>query len=231
MVHLPLQAFGIGDIIFTQTLMRELAGDEKIIWPVMPWFIDGLKRAYPDINWIDQNLIKPEIFNLKKDTVIGDAKIYPIRWAEAIQRLPFAFCMKAKYMLYKKEWKTWVDKAYWNRDCYKENELTDLLELKKGDKFNLINSNFKCDASGKVPINVNNGLRNIEMKLIEGFSLFDWAWVFEWATEIHTVSTSVIYLFELLDLKAKIHIYIRRPQENNHNNYSYILQRHKYILH
>jgi hypothetical protein len=63
---------------------------------------------------------------------------------------------------------------------------------------------------------------------MEGYSLFDWAAVMEQAVEIHTVSTSIIYLLELLHLRA--HIYIRRPDERSHSYYDYLLEQ-KHILH
>ncbi len=52
------------------------------------------------------------------------------------------------------------------------------------------------------------------MRQIPGYTMLDWAKVIINAKEIHTVETSVVYMFEALPLKAKeIHIYPRVPYE------------------
>jgi hypothetical protein len=54
------------------------------------------------------------------------------------------------------------------------------------------------------------------MDILDGFTLFDWSKIIENASEIHTVSTSNLFLLETLTLKAdKINIYPRKPRENN----------------
>jgi hypothetical protein len=73
---------------------------------------------------------------------------------------------------------------------------------------------------------VDNGLRNVELREIGGFNLLDWAKVIENATNIHAVGSSNIYLFETLDLKAKeLHLYKRLPRENHFEFYNYILEK------
>jgi hypothetical protein len=54
--------------------------------------------------------------------------------------------------------------------------------------------------------------------------------VIEKASEIHTVGTSINYIIELLELKAKeVVLYKRLPDETHYQNYDYILKRHNYI--
>ena len=130
------------------------------------------------------------------------------------------------------DWHKWKDKAMWQRDANKENDLIKRLKINDGEEYNLINNHFRTNNTGVTDIKINNGQRNIELAILPGFSLFDWAKVIENATEIHTVSTSIIYILELLQLKAKhVGIYPRKPDESNLQNIEYILTSHNYTHH
>lgn len=62
-------------------------------------------------------------------------------------------------------------------------------------------------------------LPTIELEIKEGFTLFDWCKVFENATEIHTVHTSINYVIDKLDIKAKKYFMY---QGNHHSDVQYI---------
>ena len=230
-VIVPLQYFGIGDVIFTQTLVKNIAEGNKILWPVMSQFVDGLNRAYPDVTFIDYKLTAID-FERKYDQEINGVRYLPIRWADSIRNVPYNECMRSKYDLYNQSWQDWKDKAIWQRSRELEYHLFHkVLGLEEGEKFNLVSNVFGSDSSLKLNIAPNNGLRNVEMTTIPHYSLFDWAYVMERATNIYAVSSSIIYILEMIDLVAKeISIYKRAPIEKNHDNYSYILQKHKYNL-
>ena len=70
----------------------------------------------------------------------------------------------------------------------------------------------------------------MDMRNIDGFSLYDWAMVIEGAKEIHTVSTSILYILELLKVKPVVNLYKRFPDEKDHRNYDYLLKNNKYRL-
>lgn len=188
-----------------------------------------MNEAYPSVTFIDKRLINVN-FNIREFTTIGDMLIVPIRFSDSIMKVPYSDCMKSKYMLFDMDWKYWKEYAMWRRNSSKEIQLAKDLGIQPNEKFVLVNNTFKNDCSGKINIPIEGG-RIIEMKPTPGYSLFDWAYVISIASEIHTVSSSIIYLLEMLKLKANnISIYIRRPQEDNHDNYSYLLQRHNYNL-
>ena len=85
-----------------------------------------------------------------------------------------------------------------------------MLGIKQGEKFNLINCNFYSFENRTINLNINNKLKNIEMKFIPTFNLLDWSGIIEEAENIYTVNTSIIFLLEVLELKAKeIHLYSR----------------------
>jgi hypothetical protein len=230
----PLQYFGIGDIIFSQTAVRDYADGRKILWPAMPHFVEGLNRAYPDITFIDYNLLNINYEN--RDRIVRDnMEIIPLRFSDSICKVPYHHCMKSKYWFFGKKWEQWKEKAMWQRDTARESLLYRDVIGDNDTPYRLINDYFGSEKN-KMRTNINltpkEGIRDIHMSHLEGFSLFDWAMLLQNATEIHTVSTSIIYILELLDLKAKnIDIYIRKPVESSHANYEYILQRHNYILH
>lgn len=226
---LPLQSFGLGDIIFTQTIFRIKYGKSKIIWPVEPGYEKALNAAYPGVTFIDKRLVNIN-FDIREFTTLEDMLIVPLRFSDSIMKVPYSDCMKSKYMMFDLDWNLWKEFAMWRRNTAKEIQLAKDLRIEPREQFTLVNRTFKNDCSGKIDIPIEGG-RVIEMKPIPGYSLFDWAYVLSIATEIHTVSSSIIFVLEMLRLKANnISIYVRRPQERNHDNYQYLLQKHNYNL-
>lgn len=225
-----LQHFGIGDVIFCQTAIRNKYPGEKIYWPVLTGYVEGLNRAYPDIEFVD-SAGHEAMLALKEFTVYKGFNVVPLRWSYEIIKVPFWQCMMSKYLLFNMDYEIWKDKAMWVRDTEREQELFNYLGLREGESFALVNTTFGSDFSGRVNIKIPR-TKTVTMRTIAGFSLFDWAYVIQKASVIHTVSTSIIYLLEMLELTAKvIHIYIRRPHESNHRNYDYLLKKHRYYLH
>lgn len=227
--NIVLQPQGIGDVIFCQQLIKEIATG-PIIWPVLPNFLDGLKVAYPNISFIPRGIISNNYESVKQDTIIDGNRIIPIRFADQIQKVAYRFCMRSKYDMYNKDWKKW-NLSTFERNLVNEDKLVEVLKIDLNKPFCLVNTHFKSLSNRNVPIQPQTNLPIIQMQNISGFSLFDWSKIISAATEIHTVSTSIIYILELLELQAeKIHIYLRAPEERNHLNYDYILRSHNYIL-
>jgi hypothetical protein len=218
----PLQAFGVGDIIWCQTIANEwIKAGHNVVWGTVDYLVEGLNRAYPNIKFVDYKTL-PINYNRQDEHDSHGYRVIPLRWNVEILNIPYRDCMKGKYWLFNMEWERWREGAMWIKDKNKEQELLKILEIKPEDKFNLISPTFGTNLKLKVPIT---------LRYIPGFSLFDWAVVFELATNIHVVSSSNIYIMEMLDLVAEeIKIYIRRPNESNHDNYKYILQKHKYTF-
>jgi hypothetical protein len=120
-------------------------------------------------------------------------------------------------------WKT----LKWERNLEKENKLYNLLV--KDENYILINSKW---SDGNVSIETDSTFQRINMDILDGFTLFDWAKIIENASEIHTVATSNLFLLETLNLKAdKVHIYPRKPRENNFDGISeFVNKNFKLIL-
>ena len=230
MNNIVLQPHGLGDHIFCQQLIKEIANG-PVSWPVLPHFIQGLKSAYPDINWMPTGVIAPHYEPIKKDCVLNGNRIIPIRYADTIQKVPYKFCMRAKYDMYGLDYRDWR-KAWYIRNPEKENLLIGLLGLDISKPYRLINSVFKSNFEQSVNIPETKEIDNLEVTVVPGFSLFDWSKIIENATEIHTVGTSINFVIELLDIKAKaVDLYVRKPDEKDFKNYDYLLEKHNYNFH
>lgn len=236
MILIPLQQFGLGDVLYCQTLIRNLMekGD-KVLWPVLPQFVEGLNRAFPDMTFIPGDITSIN-FEDQRDYVSGECRYIPIRWADTIRKVPYRMCMRSKYDMYGMDHEKWMEKGMWVRDTKREMLLYESLIPANG-RYNLVNkyfgthSQFRYDRCRDDMV-IENNLPDIEMKSIPGFSLMDWALVIQNAETIHTVSTSIIYILEQLELNAKeVDLYTRIPIETNFENIDYILKKHKYNLH
>lgn len=199
------------------------------MWPVLPQFVEGLKRAYPAFEWVDVNTVDKVDLNAKVQKVINGILHIPIRWSVDIMQVPYNKCMSSKYEMYGWDWGIWKEHAMWHRDKEKENALMEHLGLKEGDEYILANKYYRSDSSGVISLPKFDCMV-IEMKSIPGFSLFDWQMVIEGAKEIHSVSTSLLYMFEVLELKQDIHLYRRIPEELNYINVEFLFSK-PYKLH
>lgn len=224
------QPFGLGDHIFIQPIVQDYVKEGyKVVIPVIPTYVENNKH-FPDCTLFDWSVLKLD-YNRKEEYETNGMKVVPLRFADTILKMPFMDCMKSKYEYFKSDWHRWRE-SRWARDTESEEQLfTEILGLKPGEKYNLINRRFRNDESGVVRIAVSNGLKNIEMRSIPGFTLIDWSRVIAEATTIHTVSTAINYIIELLDLKAEeIHLYVRRPDEVDFRNINYLLTK-RYRFH
>lgn len=224
------QPFGIGDVIWSQTVVREVAEAKRIVWGVFPQYVEALSRAYTDISFIDHRLVNIN-YDRRDEYVMHGARVLPIRHADTIIKKPYNMCMRAKYDMYGVDWQRWKLHARWRRDIAREKELLERFAI-DGD-YNLVNNFAGTELQLKGKIAVDNGLPTIDMRKVEDYTLFDWATIIENAAHIYTISTSIIYLLEMLDLKAKeVHYYLK-PNEADFSSTDYILAqgRHKYIYH
>lgn len=226
-----LQPFSLGDIIFSQTLINKIADGAKIIWPVESYYVGGLRRAYPNISFLDKDIFNESLFEIRDNGSFEGATTSPIRFSDTLANAEYKDVMKAKYSIYDIDFNSWKEDAMFARDLSKEIKLRKLLGINYGEEYNLINNFYLKDSTCSLNIEINNGCKNVMMKTIEGYSLFDWAEIIMSAKYIHTVSTSVLYLLEILELSAKeIHLYNRRGIESDFSFVDYLFTKN-YILH
>lgn len=228
-----VQEWGMGDLIYCQSIANDFVKKGyKVIWPVKDIYAPAAKH-FPKITMIDRSLMSHDS-NRKDEYEINGCRFIPLRFTDSICNVPYTDCMKSKFQYFGKDWETWKDDCIIERDYESENKLySEVLGLKEGEKYNLISEQFTTGGArrGVIPL-PNNGLRDVYMSIIDGFTAIDWLKVLINATELFVISSSNIYLFELFEMKAeRINLYIRRPNEQNHDNYSYLLTKDNYILH
>ena len=219
------QKAGLGDIIYLQTLIKSLPY-KKVYWPVTEAFLDSCQRH---LN-VDKITYLPEMETLP--TVTHGLNF---EFAHYIKPSPVKSIMYAKYELFGMNPADWIRDCSFDRFPSKEKELFDKLKIKKNYK--LVNLNF-----GSVPENEHSGHRRrdleekfkddasvVQIRPVDGFSLFDWSYIIENADEIHTVETSVVYLVELLQTTNKLFMYRKGSQEDFfkfYDNWDYITDIH-----
>jgi hypothetical protein len=96
----------------------------------------------------------------------------------------------------------------------------EVLLYPNNDKYNLINLSWSKNQLpiNKIYENLKNSYKTISMSNIEGYTLLDWIKVFENAEEIHTVSSSNLFIIEKIKIDPKkVWIYPRLPDEKNLN--------------
>lgn len=195
------QPAGIGDIFFCQKIAKKIQDQGyEIIWPVIPEFlwikdyIEGI--VFCDIN--EQRLFEYDIiFSLE----------------DADKLFPNISVMEAKYELAGLRWDNWCDHFKFNRNVDKREDdlFYDVLKLTDDSKYALKNFHFAsppheqiCEAAMQANT---NGLQEICMSNIVGFTLLDWAKVIERAQTIHTVETSINYIIEKVNVTNDLHMY------------------------
>lgn len=223
------QFFGLGDILFIEPIMRRyFQNGYKVILPVLNKYLD-LQPYFPYIEFVDKELYK---INYDEHKIIDDGNklILPLRWSREFFNSTYKDTMRNKYLMVNMnldEWKSLI----WLRHRHKEEALKKLLNINEGDKYNLINKNFHTFFDGHREIIINNGLKNIEMNFIDGYTLLDWSGIIESATTIHTVDTSIMFLLETLKLSTDdIQIYNRYSNRNDFYKTNYLFEK-KYIKH
>jgi hypothetical protein len=198
------------------TLVKNLAKEEyEIVWPVLDYFVDGLQRAYPDVKFVPKESMNIDYENFH-DFENDEYRQIPLRYIGDITQTLWHECMYEKYKFYNMEFQSWKDLAYYHRNNEKEIELFNTLGLEKNEKYNLIAPFFGSQFQSKLDIKPENDYKNIELKNINGFSLFDWSYVIENATNLYIPNSAPILIVELLNPKAEeIHLYSRYPNEDH----------------
>lgn len=198
------QHAGIGDILFLEPILRELAVSNEIYMPVVePWH---WQRHIPYVNFTNFTF---QFDNYKQEFT---PEYYPFRYANPIFRNydlndwhDFENCMLDKYRILGLRDDMWLSLNV-TRDKQNEARLIEQLNLPK--EFILVNEFSRAGNKSIVPI---TDIPIIHMREIDGFSVIDWCGVMELAAENHHVSTSTFYLLHMLGLDAKIY---PRPNED-----------------
>lgn len=232
MIYVINQPIGIGDILFIEPILRHLYnnGENRVILPTKPeymWIADYITYVeFPSIHNFHMDYEKFDF-----GVINGDQHYIPMRFAMPIVRKlkPHDYSdlyhtMLDKYRMMNLDTDLWKT-SKWTRNLNKENEL--FTKLVHTDDYILVNTNY---SGGSIHIPINTNKEIIYMSNIPGYTLLDWGKIVENASEIHTVSTSNLFMIETLNIKTDIvHIY-NRPIDLNLDGIREFVNK-KFILH
>jgi len=217
------QPAGLGDIFFTQKIAHDVLTGKKadlVIWPVIK-----------EYSYLSDYLIGDKIFFVNEEEFFPFKNVYasetkdqislrgeliyiPLQSADSlIKDVPV---MQAKYKFYGLDYSDWKNFFNFKRNYERENKLIDYLGININEPFNLINRKFGsknyAHLNNNIPIQVNNGFKNIEMEYLDFDNVFDWIGLMEKAVEIHTVDTVWCYLLAKLGNK-NVTVYSRTKNQ------------------
>jgi hypothetical protein len=221
------QFMGLGDILFIIPICDYYYNlGHNIIFPINEEFLN-IQKNFKHIQFVNKNNYH---IDYESNEIIENEEytILPIRFSNNIlNNGDSKTCMSDKYKFLNLPLNIWKT-LKWERDLQKEDELYyNILKIKDGEKYNLINTSFSMNKS--IKLDLNNGLRNINMTIIKDFNLLDWYKVITNASSIHTVGTSINYMIEVINTTNDLHLY-RREGEKDFSFYLYLFEK-KYNLH
>lgn len=211
------QPAGIGDIFFCQKIGYHFQSQGyKIIWPVAKVF-KYMKDYITNFDYIceEEDFIFKDIYldlNIKEVIEKENFLFVPLHG----HNLRNSSVMHSKYNFVGIPFFDWLKYFNFTRNTEKENELFyNILRLKNDEEYIFLNKKFASPPGTLVKdIQLITNKKIIELDYYERFSIFDWCKVLENASEIHTVETSLNYLIEKLDIKAKLNMYSKWTPSN-----------------
>jgi len=207
------QNSGLGYIIFSQGISNYYSNlGYKVIWPIIRELVNEVKylkssaEFYNDENDFPMKQWFLEKFNRNKIVEDSNAMYLPISESSLIVG---GKTMQSKYAMCGLDYNIWKDNFIINRNVKKENELYyDVLGLKDGEPYCVKNETWCTRPNYTKNLSTFDNYypcsKIVKMSILSGFSLFDWCKVFENMESIVTVDTSIMYVFEKLNLKNKI---------------------------
>jgi|10_taG_2_1085330.scaffolds.fasta_scaffold09193_4 hypothetical protein len=213
------QPVGIGDILFCQKIIKLLLKRGYEIWWPVNKEINWIKDYISNVNFcsLEDDFPLKKYYNLKNNTYIKEDNNIFIPLQSADEYYKNVCMMDAKYKFVGLSYDNWSKYLNFKRNEKKEKQLFNLLNLP--EDFILVNKFFASPPNTQKCKHINLEDKNnvIELREIEGFSLFDWCLVFEKAAEIHTVDTSILYVLETLNITNKLYCYSRFDPPNFDN--------------
>lgn len=188
------QSSGLGDIFFTQKIAETLLyNGYDVYWPVKS-----------SISWIDDYLINTrKVFYFdEKDPIYLDNLITIT--LDGAHNLTGGLIMPSKYQILDIDWLDWLDYFNFKRNTKKENELYyDVLNLKDNENYTFINKHYGTPPEYKTyDIKEDLNEKNINLEILEEFTIFDWIKVIENASKISIIDTCLNYIIEKINIKT-----------------------------
>tara|TARA_R100000664_G_scaffold24528_1_gene34341 strand:- start:1986 stop:2717 length:732 start_codon:yes stop_codon:yes gene_type:complete len=210
LIHQPA---GIGDVFFLQYVARKyMAMGYHVIWPLKDeilWIKDYIldiefcsrQDEFPGKQYYGQDVVilSPQFVYLGLDKPHFWQNNYGVKDEDT------CMVMHSKYLMMQLDWTNWSEGFQFDRKIDKENDLYyNVLGLKDDSEYIFVNRYANTENRRNDQLTFPEfDLPVIDLQILKGFSLFDWCKVIENAQEIHTVHTSMPYLIDRLNIKAK----------------------------
>jgi len=188
-----IQPGSLGDIFFVQKLCKVLSQSYRVHHKILPIFWNtGVDQLTTPVNCGPNIQIPNEGLQYDPGSI-------------AIGRDP-AETMSCKYTEAEITYDDWADYLTYTRYPEREQRLREQLNIQEGEPYILANKYYGFN-------NIHRGVEKVIPKDYDGKviwmdssitpKIFDWCWLFENAEQIHSVDTSIHYIIETLELKAK----------------------------
>jgi hypothetical protein len=211
------QPAGIGDIFFCQKIAKAMIiQGYQIVWPLRPdivWIRDYIKDIY--FPSVDDSFPGKDIFDNAAGYIIEENGAF-ISTATADITHNDGKIMSSKYSMIGLDYDDWQDYFKFDRNLDKENELYyNVLGLTDNTEFVLINNLYNTDIKNSNLFSKNNfDLPVVELKILDGFTLFDWCKIIEKAKKIYTINTSINYIIEVLNTSYDEYVIYAHDEKN-----------------
>ena len=221
------QPAGIGDIFFCQKIARYMMHHGyQVVWPLMPsisWVKDYIHDIY--FPTIEEEFPGKDIYANGSGFVIEDEGAF-ISTATADLTHNDGKIMSSKYSMLGMDHDDWAKFFYFERNVDKENDLYyNVLGLKDDSRYVFINNLYNTDIRDSNLISKDQfELPVVELKILDGFTLFDWCKVISRAEKIFTINTAINYLIEVIDTQCNEYV-IYAHDENNKTEIDYLFKK------
>lgn len=219
------QPAGLGDIIFCQKIADMfIQNGYTVWWPVVEQYYDDVNKYMKKEGLIycreqDDFPLKEYYYSsVMSPTRKADSNdVYlPLQHADKVY--PKESILQAKYKLLRVSHSDWSDYFSFTRDREKENSLYEELGLSPEKQYCLVNRWFGTPPDSQMKkMDITEDYQIVEMRMIGGYSVFDWTKVIEGATVIYSVDTVINYIMEKMKIRARCELFSRYDPANwNH---------------
>ena len=211
------QPAGIGDIFFCQKIARYMMHHGyDVIWPVLPsisWIKDYIKDI--DFPTVEDEFPMKEIYDQGAGYAIEKNGAF-ISTATADMTHNDGKIMTSKYSMLGMDCEGWQDCFLFERNLDKENDLYyNILGLKDDSEYVFVSNLYNTEVrDSKFISHEQFDIPVVELRVVDGFTIFDWSKVLEKAKKIYTVNTAINYLIDVLDTSYDEYVIYAHSEQN-----------------
>ena len=124
--------------------------------------------------------------------------------------------MTSKYSMLGMDCEGWQDCFLFERNLDKENDLYyNVLGLKDDSEYAFVSNLYNTEVrDSKFISHEQFDIPVVELRVVDGFTIFDWSKVLEKAKKIYTVNTAINYLIDVLDTSYDEYVIYAHSEQN-----------------